>query len=318
MSKSSTKDGDPHDGLVGQVRASLRHRPVHDLWRRARVLPTARRHARELDAVQTYCLFIGHARSGHSIVGALIGAHPQAVTSDELDALHYVRAGVGRRELMALTLAAARSQARGREKQGRDGAVYSYEVPDWWRDEWQSLRVVGDSLAGRTVQALQDEPALIDRVDALLDPTVVRYIHVVRDPFDNISTMIIRGERSFEGACERYFATCAALIDARARLGSERVHELTHEEFVTAPREELRRLCAYLGLESSVGYEDACAAIVFDSPSRSSSRVAWDAGMVERVRQQVSAYPFLARYLGSSPAAPLSGAAAAGPVGGPS
>jgi hypothetical protein len=252
-------------------------------------------------------MFIGHARSGHSVVGALIGAHPDAVTCDELDALHYVAAGFSRRDLLALTIATAHAQARGRHKAGRDGQVYSYEVAGWWRDVWRSLRVVGDSLAGRTVQRLHESPSLIERVDALLAPTDVRYIHVVRDPFDNISTMMIRGERTFESALDRYFETCAALVDVSGLIGMDRIHTLFHESFIARPAEELRRLCAYLGLEESVAYTEACTKVVYSSPSRSSSRIAWDAAMIDRVRDRMAEYAFLQRYLDSEPAEPVQG-----------
>jgi len=40
------------------------------------VLPDARRYRRHFDAVRTFCLFIGYPRSGHSLVGSLLDAHP--------------------------------------------------------------------------------------------------------------------------------------------------------------------------------------------------------------------------------------------------
>ena len=43
--------------------------------------------------VQTYCLFIGHGRSGHSILGALLDAHPNIILPDEVDVLKYLQAG---------------------------------------------------------------------------------------------------------------------------------------------------------------------------------------------------------------------------------
>ena len=35
------------------------------------------------DGVKKYVLFIGHARSGHSIVGSLLDAHPEVIISHE-------------------------------------------------------------------------------------------------------------------------------------------------------------------------------------------------------------------------------------------
>ena len=58
------------------------------------------RHARKLRddfaGIGSFLMFVGHPRSGHSLVGALIDAHPNAVVAHELDALKYVEAGFGR------------------------------------------------------------------------------------------------------------------------------------------------------------------------------------------------------------------------------
>ncbi len=40
-------------------------------------------------SVETYCMFIGNPKSGHSLVGFLLNAHNNAVISHELNALAY-------------------------------------------------------------------------------------------------------------------------------------------------------------------------------------------------------------------------------------
>jgi hypothetical protein len=263
----------------------------------------ARRHGSELDDVRIYGLFIGHARSGHSILGALLGAHPSAVFSDELDALRYLQAGFSRRDLLALSLSVAREQSSGRQKRGRDGRTYSYEVPGWWQGRWESLQVVGDSLAGRTVQALDAEPGLVEQMDSFMHPAAVRYLHVVRDPFDNICTMLIRGGRSFVGAFDSFFASCVSLDRVRVHVGLERTLTLAHEDIVKEPEQQLEAACDHLGLSIPDGYLAACAAIVYRAPERSSARIDWDETMAERVSDGISRHGYLARYADSRPAA---------------
>jgi hypothetical protein len=288
--------------LPTRLRARLAQGWLHDRWRLLRARREARSHGADLAGVGVYCLFIGHARSGHSILGALLGAHPAAVFSDEMDALHYLKAGFSRRDLLALSVSVAREQSSGRQKRGRDGGTYSYEVPGWWQGRWDELGVVGDSLAGRTVQALDAEPGLVERMDGLMQPAAVKYLHVVRDPFDNISTMMIRGGRSFEGAAERYFATCSALDRVREHVGTERTLTLAHEDIIERPEQQLEAACDLLGLSIPDGYLAACAAILYRSPARSSERIDWDAAMVERVRDGIHRHGYLARYAESRPA----------------
>ena len=40
--------------------------------------------------VETFCFFVGHTKSGCSLLGALLDAHPDAIVADEADALRYV------------------------------------------------------------------------------------------------------------------------------------------------------------------------------------------------------------------------------------
>jgi hypothetical protein len=51
------------------------------------------------DDVGTYCMFIGCPRSGHTLIGAILDAHPNVVIAHELDALKYIRYGFGRLQL---------------------------------------------------------------------------------------------------------------------------------------------------------------------------------------------------------------------------
>jgi hypothetical protein len=54
---------------------------------------------RSFDEVERFCLFAGYARSGHSIVGAVLDAHREAVIAHELEVTAPVLAGIGRDEL---------------------------------------------------------------------------------------------------------------------------------------------------------------------------------------------------------------------------
>jgi hypothetical protein len=126
------------------LREAARRTPLLTAWRYATFGIGSRRERSLLRGVETYCLFIGHARSGHSIVGALLDAHRQIVISDELDALRYVPYGFDRWQLTYGSLDIARRQAlTQRRKAGRGGQTYSYHVPGQWQGRANDLRVVG-------------------------------------------------------------------------------------------------------------------------------------------------------------------------------
>ncbi|HEX6654648.1 MAG TPA: sulfotransferase [Candidatus Limnocylindria bacterium] len=280
-----------------RLRSSLRGTRLHHLYRRIRARNGARREAAMLASVQTYCQFVGHSRSGHSIVGALLDAHPQIAMSDEVDALRDLRLGFTAQELLWLSLDVTRDQARRqRRKRGRGGAVYSYFVPGQWQGRTQQLRVVGDSTAGEALHWLAEDPDLLERLRSLMAPRRLRFILAMRNPFDNIATMMLRTGRTFDVATERYFANWQLLEALRERLDPNELATVRHEDLVISPREELARLCRFLGVDPAQDYLDACASILFPSPSRTRGSVTWTDAQRQRVEREISAFDALRGY----------------------
>ncbi|MEO8509637.1 MAG: sulfotransferase [Chloroflexota bacterium] len=285
------------ESFAGRVRHLVRGTPLHTGWRYAISTRDARRHRDELRSVGTFVTFLGHARSGHSIVGALLDAHPQIVLSDELDALKYVAAGFDRDRVLALCLKVARDQhRRERRKRGRGGSVYSYAVPGQWQGRHRELRVVGDSDAGRSVQRLDADPAFLDRLRRTMAGLDLRFIHVVRNPYDNIGTMMLRSGRTFESGLERYFGNWEKIERLRERLEPDAIHTLRHEDLVTRPREELAVLCTLLGLPAPEDYLQAAAGILFRGPSRTRDQVDWSAEQRTAIEAGIARHAGLAGY----------------------
>ena len=48
--------------------------------------------------VEKYCMFIGYPRSGHSLIGALLDAHPNIIIAHELNDLRYFARGFSKRK----------------------------------------------------------------------------------------------------------------------------------------------------------------------------------------------------------------------------
>ena len=58
----------------------------------------------EFDGIETYCMFVGYPRSGHSIVGSFLDAHDKIIIAHELNALKFIEAGCHFKELYWLLL----------------------------------------------------------------------------------------------------------------------------------------------------------------------------------------------------------------------
>lgn len=245
---------------------------------------------RHLEAVEMYCMFIGYPRSGHSLVGSLLDAHPDAVIANEADALRYVATGFTRTQLYSLILDNARRYGPHREH------VYDYTVPGQWQGRFRTIRVIGDKKGGRSTRRLARNPSLLDRLRKRVG-VPVRFIHVVRNPFDNIATIYLRTmqQRGLAAAVEEYLQLCATTAQLQ-HLDPAAVLEVRHEELLASPHRVLTDLSHFVGLDASAEFLDACASILFTAPNRTRAKAPWTPQLLAKVNDAVHRYDFLRGY----------------------
>jgi hypothetical protein len=255
------------------------------------------RDAHSFDDVEAYCMFVGYPRSGHSLVGGLLDAHPNAVIASELDAVKYFHLGLGRRQVFYLL----RENARRFARDGCRKQEFTYSVPGQWQGRHERLRVIGDKKAMGTTMRIRKRPWLLDRLRETVG-VPVKMIHIVRNPYDNIATMCWRARQEErrnatpEACADLYFAMCETAVAVLSRFDGRDVLAVRHEEFVRAPADRLSELCGFLGLPAERSYLDACASIVNESPNPSRRRIDWTPALVESVSRRASAFPHLAGY----------------------
>lgn len=269
----------------------VRRRPVRFVASAVR----ARRHGDEFDDLGRYVVFIGHPRSGHSMVGSLLDAHPDVVISHELDALHYVRSGYRRAQLLTLIIERSAQNAAT----GRRSWEYSYAVPGQWQGRFDRLTVVGDKRGARTTAQLAEQPELLDQLRRLVQ-VPVSIVQVIRNPFDNIATMWRRGDEPLEAQIERYFRLAATTDRVADRVDPSVLHRVRMEDVIADPRARLVELCAFLGVTPTPAYLDACASIVFPAPKQTRDDAPWTDELRAEVVRRTSAHTWLAPYLDES------------------
>jgi hypothetical protein len=236
-------------------------------------------------------MFTGYPRSGHSLVGSLLDAHPDMVIAHEMNALGFVQYGFRRNQLYALVMNNSRVIAR----EGREQTGYSYEVPNQWQGRFRELRVIGDKNARGATIRIQRSPQLLDRLQRVVrDP--VRFIHIVRNPYDNISTMAKRGNFTLEHAASIYVGLSETVLSIKRRVGDDNVIVVRHESIIADPKVALKELCGFLGVSSPDDYLEDCASIVYDSPHKSRHEAPWTPELIADVGRQVRRFPFLDGY----------------------
>jgi hypothetical protein len=244
--------------------------------------------------VHTFCVFIGHNKSGTSLLGGLLDAHPRVVLADEADALRYVEVGIDRDALGHILLRSSRTELRKGRVTARRLEPYSYLVPGQSQGRTEHPVVFGDSTSGTSTRRLGERPELIARLQAL--GMEVRMIQVVRNPFDPIAAMAVRSGRSLDDVIARYFAACETLRNVREYFDAAALLPVRYEDVIADPAAQLRRTCAYLGVSAMPEYVEACTSILHTRPDRSRERVPWDRSQIGTVECGIARFDFLDGY----------------------
>lgn len=177
--------------------------------------------------VSAYVMFYGYGRSGHSLIGALIDGHPNAILANEYDAVrHYtmMHPEWSREELFrALALNSARCGVYGRLQTNTN---YSY--PSLWQGSWcnatagawpdtlctpMPVSVIGDKKGGTTSTHFLEHPMEMQSFMYLLRGMPIKMIHVVRNPFDMAATSFFVKRAKLMHADDRS-KQCSHMFDA--------------------------------------------------------------------------------------------------------
>jgi hypothetical protein len=246
---------------------------------------------RTISTIEKHCLFVGYPRSGHTLVASLLDAHPNIIISSGVDPLQYLERGFAPPQIFCLYFQQSRRFARTDRKSGG----YSYVVPNQWHGRFSALKVVGDKSGDLITAHLRRNPAYLD---GLLQYSGVehKFLHVIRNPFDNITTCSARNNISLADAIGYYFSLCETVAQTRRKVGEANWLDIWHESLIDDPRLWLTRLLGFLGQQPTEEYLRDCASIIYKEPNRTRYSAPWTPQLIRRVEAENKKYRHLSGY----------------------
>lgn len=243
--------------------------------------------------IRYYTMFISFPRSGHTLAGALLNAHPRILVSHEFHALRLVLEGESREKIFSELV---RRDRWFQEKQKASWQGYEYGLEGFHQGKAKSIRVIGDKAGGASVRLLRDHPQTLEKLGQIVN-VPLRIIHYVRNPFDNIATIHLRsGKRTLDDHIANYFRRTEVIRKQVSMLDDGQVARVWHEEFCTDAKANIRKLVEFLGEESDAGFEEACRNAVFEKPKITRNSVEWTSEQIALVEERCRTYSFLADY----------------------
>ena len=275
-----------------------------------------------VNGVEKFVFFIGHGRTGHSIIGSMMDAHPNMVITHEYMLFHKL---IGTHFMISkealfneLYWASYNDVRSGWGSRVRGVKGYSLRMKSSWQGRFQNLKVIGDKSGGNTTRTYSRFPAQFAKAYAQLTTVVqvpIRVIHVVRNPFDVITTKFLYRQSPIRDKkvtsvlnIKKYYNTTGLekVIDEffeEVQGEANMIHplnltviEIHYADFIKDSRKTIRNICKFLDLECPVDYVQACHEKAYTSNSRSRDLLAWTQTLIANVSDRMSKYSLFRRY----------------------
>ena len=274
-----------------------------------------------VNSVEKFVFFVGYARSGHSMVGSVIDAHPDMVIAHEYflfdKCIDMLKQGKDMFEdkvklfdsLYANSLFTARCGWRSDTNTAKG---YNFKMNLHWQGTFNRLRVIGDKSGDSAAEwiATVFGQSCLQNMMKLKVPLVA--IHVVRNPYDMIATSVLYGvhglidkatlgsrkavsENQLLHSARRIFGLASAISNFSSEHNIT-VVEVHIEDYIRSPRSVIEELCHSLGVDCSQHYVEECARKAYSSVSRSRDHISWPPNVRYFVEQQIKKFPFFKGY----------------------
>ncbi|MCS3956555.1 hypothetical protein GGP81_003097 [Salinibacter ruber] len=139
--------------------------------------------------VRVFTFFLGYMRSGHTLVGQLLNAHPNIVISHELGALSLLAKGYSVPQVFYLCVRKDKEFGG----QNRTWTGYKYKINGQYQRSFENLHVIGDKHGAATVYDFENNTKLFRILSKYSKK--IKGIHHTRKPFDVISNGLKKGEK---------------------------------------------------------------------------------------------------------------------------
>ena len=240
--------------------------------------------------LETIILFVGYSRSGHSLVGSLLDAHPEILVSHELHLMKHLLSGASTDKLTeSMVINSAIFNQNGRAYTG-----YDYSIDGQYQGRVKTLKILGDKKGNGTIRIIRKYPEIFSLLNKFNVP--IKFIHVIRNPYDNISTRAKRNNTSLNFAAKGYFSNMEIISRIAQNKSSEIKHVLL-EDLIYKPEATLNSLIMSLNLEKPTeNYINACKERLFSKPKETRFDYLWHPSLINFVSEEIKKYEFLEKF----------------------
>ena len=266
---------------------------------------------KDISTVEKFVFFVGYSRSGHSIVASLLDAHPNIIIAHEYNLFRNWKGSTHQNRSFLyneLYQNSYNNAEKGWRSSTKNQKGYTLAVKDSWQGAFEKLLVIGEKSGAVTAQTYDNDPWSFVQALEELRHTVqvpVKVIHVVRNPYDIISTRLLYADgktrkskvhatvdmkhispRNLSMQVNRtiHIVQNVQELLQNCSLNSLEIHTA---DFVLDPKHVMNNLCMFLGVECSREYLKKCSDKIFARQSQTRYLVEWPEELIEKVYQMI-------------------------------
>jgi hypothetical protein len=232
-------------------------------------------------------LIVGNGRSGTTIVGSILDAHPRMICANETDASRKSWQNCSRTEILQEII----ENSTSNYETGRSSEGYEYRIGTQPKD-LAAIEIIADKIWNPTIMMLHGAPGLLHELAAQVE-CPIRLIHCVRHPLDVIATMHQRSGATLLDRARWYFMKCEA---AQALLERELMLTVFHEKLLREPVQQVHRIYHYLGQDTPPETINSIARTLYPEPRVTRNTVSWSADVLAYIKRQKAEFAFLDGY----------------------
>ena len=275
-----------------------------------------------IDKIKTYVFFIGMARSGHSIVAAVLDAHPHIVISDELDVFTVILNSsrpVSKSSLFNQIWSRCYRKAKTKLHDARKG--YTLAVDGLYQGNYHSyIDVIGDKHGGKTTKLFLGNPVLFQSHFNKLRTLIklpIKVIHVIRNPYDNIATIAIYIHLNQQRTEVAEIKNSTKILNVSSTLINDTINyyfylykasEVMRQQFnldtmyvhgkdlIANTKATVRKICDFLQVLCSDDYLNIVSRKFFKKESKTRYKVIWTNDHILKVKEHIMNFNSLAQY----------------------
>ena len=273
--------------------------------------------------IRTVVLTIGFSRTGSSLLGFLLTAHPNMVIAQELScmdtagrvyngnaALAYLsRIYNGALNNLFYTILAldrlryqngiSTSTQIKQQKSLRspEQKVYYILVPNQHQGHFERLKVIGVKSSQHNVVVLSRNNTLANLRERLKERDIkLKFLLTVRNPYDRVTGISKKNNYSLEKAVRIFEDNCKKQEELLEKIDPQNVFVNRHEDMCKDPRRQLARLCDFLQVPIPAGYIEDCASAVVRKPYKGRLDINWSPELKQTVALMIEKYDFFSGY----------------------